>query len=397
MKLLYIHQYFRFPEQSGGTRSYDLATSFVKEGIDVTVISSMTENGAGKSKWSVYEREGIKFYMLHCPYNNSMSFRERISAFISFMWHASVKAMQIDCDCILATSTPLTIAVPALFRKWFKKTPFIFEVRDVWPEVPIKMGFIKNKLVVKGLYWFEKLVYKNASYIVPLSIGMDANIKTRYPNSKSVVIPNISEISRFSEVKQTVELNVPTNGKKIVLYAGTFGNVNGIGYVVDLAAETIKIDADILFFLFGNGKEKQHIEEYAEEKGVLDKNLFIFNPVKKSDLPYLYSIATVGSSFVINNPVLWDNSANKFFDTLAAGKPVVINHKGWQADAIHSYNIGYELPVNIDVNAAKAFVDYMNDVALWQKQSDNAKKVAKDFYSLEVAVSKYLMILKKME
>lgn len=392
MKLLYIHQYFAFPEQSDGTRSYDLATSFKKRGIDIVVISSITDNIDNLGKWTIYEREGIMFYMLRCPYNNNMSFKNRIISFLNFMCNASIKALQIKCDCVLATSTPLTIAVPALLKKWIQKTPFIFEVRDVWPEVPIKMGFIKNKIIQKFLYWFEKLVYKNATAIVPLSIGMDENIKIRYQNNKSVIIPNISEISRFSECIEPINLDISIEGKKIVLYAGTFGYVNGLKYVVDLASRIIRIDSDVCFLLFGKGKEKDSVYQYAREKDVLNKNVFIFDPVRKKDLPYLYSIATVGSSFVIDNPILWDNSANKFFDTLAAAKPVVINHKGWQADVIKDKNIGYVLPAILTDAAAKDFVRYINDKTLIEEQSSKAIELARQEYSLDNAVKKYMNI-----
>ena len=125
---------------------------------------------------------------------------------------------------------------------------------------------------------------------------------------------------------------------------------------------------------------------------MLNKNVFIFDPVKKTDLPYLYSISTVGSSFVIDIPALWDNSANKFFDTLAAHKPMVINHQGWQADAINEYNFGYVLPSTITEDSVRKFVKYMNNDILLKQQGDNAYKQAVEKYSLEVAVSKYMKI-----
>jgi glycosyltransferase involved in cell wall biosynthesis len=324
-----------------------------------------------------------------------MSIRARIGSFLKFMFFSSVKALRIKCDAVLVTSTPLTIAVPALLCKWIKRTPFIFEARDVWPEVPIKMGFIRNPLLAKFLYWFEKLVYRNASFIVPLSTGMDENIKRRYPNRKSTVIPNISEISRFSGVD--IVRNAMLTGEKVVLYAGTFGNVNGIKYVVDLAYETYLQDASIVFHLYGGGKEKSDVMAYARERGVLDKNVFIFNLVPKQELPSLYARATVGSSFVIDNPVLWDNSANKFFDTLAASKPIVINHQGWQADVIKQYNVGFVLPPVVTKESATAFVDYMNDEDKLKQQSANAFSLAQKEYSLEVASSRYLQLIRQLQ
>jgi glycosyltransferase involved in cell wall biosynthesis len=188
-----------------------------------------------------------------------------------------------------------------------------------------------------------------------------------------------------------VDIDFPVD-KKVVLYAGTFGNVNGLSYVNKLAKETLNIDPNLWFYLIGKGKEKEDNIKEAEKLGVLNRNVFFFDPVNKNDLPYLYSKCTVGSSFVIDIPALWDNSANKFFDTLAAKKPMLINHEGWQADLIRKKNIGYVLPPYVDFSVAGQFVDYINDVDLLQNQSNNAFQVAKDEFSLEVAVRKYMNI-----
>ena len=135
----------------------------------------------------------------------------------------------------------------------------------------------------------------------------------------------------------------------------------------------------------------------AKDLGVFNKNVFIFDLVKKTDLPYLYSIVTVGSSFVIDIPALWDNSANKFFDTLAASRPMVINHEGWQADAIRECNCGYVLPATIDDDSAKKFVEYMNDSTLLKEQEINSYKLAKENFSLECAVRKYMNIFNSIK
>lgn len=394
MKILYIAQYFSLPEDPSGTRAYDLASSFVKKGVDVTVITSY----GGKEdepQWKFLVRDGIKIYRMNCPYSNTMGFTRRMKAFTRFMLGAAKKAQTIDCDIVLATSTPLSIGYPALVMHRKKHKPYVFEVRDVWPGVPIAMGYFKNKLAQKVLYGFEKRIYKKAATIVPLSTGMDENIKQRYPNGKSVVIPNISEINRFADTAKTVDIVVP-EGKKVLLYAGAFGNVNGLGYIVGMAAHTLKYDPNVWFYLVGGGKEKAEIIKRAEALGVLNKNVFIFDPVKKTDLAYLYSIATVGSSFVIDLPALWDNSANKFFDTLAAHRPIVINHGGWQADTIRKNNCGYVLPPKVSDEVAKRFVDYMNNDALLKEQGENAFTIAKEKFSLEVAVDKYMRIFDRI-
>lgn len=390
MKLLYIDQYFCFPDSADGVRSYDLATSFIKEGVDVTILTS-DQSGNSAKGWSYEERDGLKVYKLNCPYNNKMNFWQRIWAFCKFFVQASIKSLSIDFDIMLSSSTPLTNGVPALTVKYLKRKPYVFEVRDVWPGVPIAMGYFKNKIVQKLLYAFEYKVYKNASAIVPLSIGMDANIRRRFPTDKTVVIPNLSVMERFEDIRKTVNIEFPID-KTIVLYAGTFGNVNGLSYVLDVANETIKLDENLWFYLIGKGKEKDDIKARAITLGLLNKNVFIFDPVKKSDLPYVYSNCSIGSSYVIDIPALWDNSANKFFDTLAAGKPMLINHEGWQADVIRENNCGYILGPNVDTEMVRKFVEWANNKELLIQQGKNAYELAKREYSLGVASARYMNI-----
>ncbi|WP_370861036.1 glycosyltransferase family 4 protein [Parabacteroides faecis] len=397
MRLLYIHQYFNFPEDSGGTRSYDLAKSFANRGIRVIIITSNTELGScqnQKERWKKVVRDDLILYVLRCRYDNNMNFRQRIASFFSFAFYSSLKVIRIKADLVLATSTPLTIGVPALIKKIFQKTPYVFEVRDVWPEVPIKMGIIKNKLLINMLRLFEKVVYRHASWIVPLSTGMSRNIVARVKNveDKITVIPNISELDRFSNLTPTVSFPFSLDRKKILLYCGTIGKVNGLQYLVDLASKTIKYDKNIIYCIFGKGNELDIVLQKAQAVNILNRNFFYLGVVSKTDLPYLYHVASTGSSFVIDNPILWDNSANKFFDTLAARKPIVINHEGWQAEVIRRYECGYVLPSQLTDNSVTDFISFIMNDDKMEQMGENAYKLAKQEFSLEVATDKYMQV-----
>jgi glycosyltransferase involved in cell wall biosynthesis len=299
-------------------------------------------------------------------------------------------------DLLLATSTPLTIGIPALIKKWIHKTPFVFEVRDVWPEAVIAIGALKSKLLQKILYKLEFLIYDNAAAIVPLSVDMKHSVISRYPQLEAKpieVIENISEINRFqsgfSKEVSVLKKNIGFQPRFAILYAGTFGRVNGISYVIALAEKLIDIDSSIVFVLIGDGAEKTLIINQAIAKGVFNKNVFILDSVSKQDLPQFYSECAMGSSFVIPIKELWVNSANKFFDSLAASKPILINHQGWQKDVINKANIGYVLPEFINDEDIQAFALYTQNEVLNKIQQENALLVAKENYALDVAISKY--------
>lgn len=398
MKIIYLHQYFKSPFEPGGTRSYYLASGFVRKGYAVEVITTTSDKSLKSNKrWSTIHKDGFKVHYIFMPYGNHLSDYQRIVFFFKFLWFATFKLLDINCDVVLATSTPLTIGIPALIKKWLHKTPFVFEARDVWPEAVIAIGAVKNKVIQKLLYFLEKTIYKNSAAIVPLSVDMKTSIVSRYPkivaHKPIEVIENIAEINRFqngySVETSVINKTLGFQPRFSVLYAGTFGRVNGIDYVIHLAEKTLALDDSLVYILIGEGALKEEVKVLALEKKVLNKNVFIIDAISKQQLPQWYYEVSMGSSFVIPIKELWANSANKFFDTIAAGKPVLINYRGWQKETVEAKNVGYVLPEVIKEKDVKAFVKYTNNEYLIKKQKINALNVAANNYALSLAVEKY--------
>ena len=126
----------------------------------------------------------------------------------------------------------------------------------------------------------------------------------------------------------------------------------------------------------------------------MGENLFIIPPVSKNELPALYNEVDMGSSFVINIKELWSNSANKFFDTLAAGRPILINHLGWQSEVIRADNLGYVLPFDLgNETEVLKFIKYSRDKQLIKEQRGCAKRKAEKSYSLSIAMQKYVNVI----
>ncbi|MEP2058226.1 MAG: glycosyltransferase family 4 protein [Maribacter litoralis] len=401
MKIIYLHQYFCPPDGAGGTRSYDLAKRFVESGIAIEFITSSADyNFKPNQRWAKIELDGITYNILNLKYDNSMNSMQRMWAFYKFLWFGTFKCLKLKGDIVLATSTPLTIGIPALVNKIFKRTPYIFEVRDVWPEAVIAIGAINNKILQKILFYLEFIIYKYSEKIVPLSTDMANSIINRYESFKDKiqVIENISELDRFNvDISNSTDIIKSKLGFKprfSILYAGSFAKVNGIKYVIDFAEKLIKIDTSIKFILIGFGAEKSNIIQLAKDKNLLNNNVYILEPVGKNQLPNLYYNVNMGSSFVIPIKELWANSANKFFDTLAAGRPMLINYEGWQKKVINNSNIGYILPPNLNElteKKLKNFIDYTYDKELLNTQNTNSLNTAKS-YSLEEASNKYIKI-----
>src|SRR5262249_25636196 len=132
------------------------------------------------------------------PYSNKMSYARRIRSFAEFATVAAAKAAAMRADLVLATSTPLTVAVPGVIAAKLRRAPFVFEVRDLSPGVPIEMGALRNPLARRLAGALATFAYRNADHVVALSPGMAAGVTARYPQVPVTVIPNACDLELFS-------------------------------------------------------------------------------------------------------------------------------------------------------------------------------------------------------
>jgi glycosyltransferase involved in cell wall biosynthesis len=385
MKIIYLHQYFNTPEMSGGTRSYEMARRLVARGHEVHIVTSWRRSSKSKG-WFVTKEAGIHVHWLPVEYSNNMSYLRRIIAFFRFAFCAAKKCATIKCDLIFATSTPLTIALPAVYASRRLKVPMVFEVRDLWPELPIAMGALKSPILQKMAYWLERWAYKNAESVVALSPGMrDGVVNSGYPLERVATIPNSSDNDYFILDEQGAadfrSARDWLSDRPLIVYAGTFGRINGVEYLVDLAIELKKINPSICILLVGGGQEKLVVENKARCVGVLGDNFFIEDAISKKSVPALLSAADISCSLFIDLPAMRANSANKFFDALASSKPILLNYGGWQAELVNDFNCGivtWQMSIQeASVAVANAIVDKE-----WLRTAGAASKsLAENYFS----------------
>ncbi|WP_129677270.1 glycosyltransferase family 4 protein [Candidatus Chloroploca sp. Khr17] len=349
MKLLYLHQYFNTPQMSGGTRSYEMARRLVAAGHEVHIVTS-DRSPQDDGDWYVTREAGIVVHWLPVPYANAMSYRERVDAFVRFAWRAAQRAATIPAEVVFATSTPLTIALPAVYAARRQKIPMVFEVRDLWPELPIAIGALKGPVVLPAL-WLERFAYHQAAQLVALSPGMrDGILRQGVASERVHVIPNSADIDLFAAPEEAGYAFRSRyqwlQDRPLIVYTGTLGRINGVGYLAEIAGWMAQVAPEVRFLVVGGGYEEEAVLAKARELGVLDTSFFMLPSVPKNEIPAILSAATVAMSLFIDLPAMWSNSANKFFDALAAGRPVAINYGGWQADLLEQTGAGIVLPPN---------------------------------------------------
>lgn len=367
MHILYIHQHFCTPQGSTGTRSFEFAKKIVQRGHVVTMICGsfqMANTGLtgpfyrGVRKGVV---DGINVIEIGVAYSNYDGFLSRVKKFLAFSLKACKYALAIQYDIIFATSTPLTSALPGLLAKIVRRKRYIFEVRDLWPELPKAMGIVKNRFILFLLNWFEKCAYRLADQCIGLSPGIVDGIKAKLPfqhRGKVSLLPNGCDVEFFSSLTKGAMCLKKHENEFIAVFTGAHGRANGLGAVID-AADYLhrRGNQNIRFVFVGNGALKPMLVDRA--KGL--PNCQFLDPMPKTELRGLLQAADLGLMILADVPEFYfGTSPNKFFDYIASGLPVLVNYPGWLANMIDHYNIG----ASVKPGCARLFADAVVGLSL---------------------------------
>lgn len=383
MKIVYLHQYFNTPAMAGGTRSYEMARRLVAAGHEVNLITSRREADISTGFWELTEESGIKVHWYPVPYSNDMSFVRRIIAFMRFALAAARKAASFEADVVFATSTPLTIVLPGFFASWRRRIPLVFEVRDMWPAVPIALGYLNNPVLRLGAKWLERVAYKYSHHVVALAPGMrDDIVSTGVSPEKVSVIPNGCDVDIFGavlplEVSAIRADHAWLQMRKLVLFAGTLGRANGVDFLVRVAAEMHAIDSEVRFVVIGDGAEHGQIVDAARWAGILDTSLFMIPAMPKTELAAWVAASDFTIGLFTGPRVLWKDAVqNKFFDSLSAGKPVACNFAGFQSLLALEEGVGIIMPPDDPKKAARQLLDKLNDESWIAAATIRARELA---------------------
>jgi glycosyltransferase involved in cell wall biosynthesis len=397
MRVLYFHQHFSTPRGSTGTRSYEMARALVAAGHEVVMVcgsywagqTNLTgafQNGVRRGKV-----DGIDVIELELDYSNADSFLKRTLTFLRFSLASVGIALREPCDLIFATTTPLTAGIPGIAARWLRGKKFIFEVRDLWPELPKAMGVIKNPVVLSLMSFLEWLSYRSAHACVGLSPGIVEGIKKRSQKDKPVaMIPNGSDLYLFEEALSPLRPEGCSEKDFVAVFTGTHGVANGLESVL-ATAEALKHRGrhDIKLVLIGDGKSKAVLVRQAADKGLT--NCVFMGLVPKTELVRYLVGANLGLMILANVPAFYyGTSPNKFFDYIAAGLPVLCNYPGWLAEMIREYDAGTAVPPD-DTEAFADALEYLADhPAEVAVKAANARGLAKTKFDRNILAKTFV-------
>lgn len=375
---------------------YEYGKRWVEAGHQVTVVTAPYEKSDIRANkfFDTIEVDGIRVRIINASDSNRYATTWRVIKAFQFAFFSSVYALTLRYDVIICSSGPITVGVPGLLAHWLRRKKLIFEVRDLWPAGGIEMGKITRPWQKKLALMFEGICYRQAQLVITASPDQEKHILERYPNLRTLVIPNASDTDLFGP---RTRLDRPewAMGKHLFTHIGSMGFIHNVGFWIEVATELqARGDDSICVVLIGEGVERLHWENVVLQSNL--RNVHFLGLLPKHMLPpwVQTSVATLFST--LNNPVQNSSSPNKVFDSFAAGTPIIQTTTGWMANLINREKCGINVAPG-DVGAAVAAMQFLvQHPDERQNLAHEASRVAATLFDRSTLAHQYLEALKSL-
>ena len=406
MRITLFHQYFLGKNDPGGSRWNEFTSFFSKKaGFKTEVIAGNIHYATGKkilpNTWSNTEKvdEDITLYRTWTYSGYNSNFVGRVIGYLSYAFSSLVKALFLKKpDVYIVTSPSIFVGISAIIVSKLKRVPFIFEVRDLWPESAVATGVLNNKFLLNILYWLEYRLYKYSEKIVVLTPAFKENIEKRFPEfiGKIEIITNGADFSIMGKEHQGEQLRekLGWSDKKVFTYLGAHGVANDLMQVVE-AAKAFKDEKKVHFVLIGDGMQKKFLKEKAKEYELT--NIEFIDSVPKYEVVDYVNASDVCMAILKKTDTFKTVYPNKVFDYMSCKKPVFVTIDGITRDLIETSNCGlYAEPENLD--EFKNIVDKFLSMSYDELQTfgENGYKYVKDKFDREKLAERYIELVKEV-
>jgi len=334
MRILVVHQHYLLPGDPGGSRFNEFARLWQKAGHDVTVICGTLNYSTGQTppelrgRW-VRRREeaGVPVWRCHVPPAYGRSYLGRMWAFFCFALSSATAVLRSGpADVVIATSPPLTVALTGWLAGRWHRAPWVFEIRDLWPESAITTGTVRAGSLLAGLlHRVECFACARSARIVVLTPAFVEDLVARRLRRREDIslVPNGADLDTFvpgpreNEVRRRFEWG----DRFVALYAGAHGRANAPMQLV-AAAEHLRDRPDILIVTVGDGSERAECEAAASARGL--SNIAFLGAQPKTAMPAFVNAADTGIAVLQDNATFRTVYPNKVFDYMACERPTVL-------------------------------------------------------------------------
>lgn len=390
MHILFLTDNFPPEVNAPATRTYEHCKEWVKAGHRVTVVTCAPNFPKGKlfdgysnKLWQTENMDGIHVIRVWTYITGNEGFAKRILDYLSFMVTATIASLFVRrVDIVIGTSPQFFTACAACMASAAKRCPWIFEVRDLWPESIKAVGAMRDSFTLRWLEKLELFLYRQADAVVAVTAAFRQNLVQRGVDEKKIkVVTNGVDLFRFQRRSKVRDLEekLGLRGKFVAGYIGTHGLAHSLETIVDAAAslESDANGADFVFLLLGDGANKDKIRQRASEKAL--RNIIFLDSVAKKDVIRHWSVLDVSIVHLKKSELFRSVIPSKIFESMAMGIPILLGVEGESADIIHHHEVGLVFePEN--VGALVADLQRMrHDTALRTKCANNGPPAARQF------------------
>jgi len=393
MKILFLTDNFPPEVNAPANRSYDHCKEWVKQGIEVTVITCVPNFPKGKVyegyKNRIIQKEemgGIKVIRVWSYITANEGLVRRTLDYVSFSIMSFFTGLFQKTDLIVATSPQFFTAISGRWLSFFKRKPWVFEVRDLWPESIVAVGAMEPNRIIRFFEKVEKNLYKNADQIVVVTDTFKERISSRGINKQKIVVhKNGANLDLFIPNGSNKEIfEVLGIDKKTVFgYIGTHGMAHGLDFILECAKELELSQPSFHFLFLGDGAEKERLLDLQEKLGL--SNVTFLPSVPKSEVVKYLDAIDVTIVNLKKSDTFLSVIPSKIFEAAAMKKPILLGVSGESKKIVEKYNAGltYE-PENKDDFIFEAIK--ITDPEIYQQCQKGCERLAKDFDRRKIAL-----------
>lgn len=383
MQVLFLTDNF-VPEQNApALRSYEHCRRWVKQGVDITVITTIPNFPLGKAQppyrnklWQEEYIDGIRVVRVWSFLAPNRGVVLRALDFASFAASGFVAGLFQRPDIIVATSPQMLTAVTGHILARIKRRPWIFEVRDLWPESITAVGALKEGFLIRFLERIERTLYDGAERIVAVTEPMRRQLALRgLPPEKIALVPNGADLERLVPKPGDPELKsrLHLDGKFVVAYVGTHGMAQGLEVVV--RAAMLLRDSGIHFLFVGEGARRNDLMALAHEMGATNVS-FVGGVSSGTAVEYLAMADAIVVS--LKKSALFEGALpSKIFEAAAMEKPVLLSASGASAELVRAYHAGIAVPPEDPAALAEAAQQLQKDADLRESFREGSRRLAR--------------------
>ncbi len=342
MKILYISQYFPPEIAAPAARVSELSRNWAASGHQVTVLTGFPNHPTGLVHPEYRKRlrrlifreqaEGVRIIRSWLwPRPNRKAFGRMLS-FVSFSVSAAIAGLFLSRpDVVIATSPQLLVGLSGWWLARAKRVPFVFEVRDLWPESLSAVGMGDDHSILhRGLARIAGFLYRQSDRIVVVTPAFKAHLieKWHTPAEKISVVQNGVETELFTPncVDDQLKRELAAEGKLVACYIGTMGMAHGLDTLLQAAADLQRSCPQVRFVLVGDGAERENIAAQSRALGL--SNLRIVDAQPREKIPSYICAADVCLVLLKRTPVFETVIPTKMLEFMACARPVILGVEG---------------------------------------------------------------------